>query len=564
MSWLNNLRIGVKMGVMLSIMAIALAVAGTVAARLAYDALINGRVRALQSIDEMAISTATALDKQVKEGKLSIEQATEMLRDRLLTMTFDKGNGYIFAYKMDGTTVAMADPKLVGTNRLDFKLEDGRMVIREMRDGVLKSNEGMTLRYKFQKPGESKESAKIVYAVAFKPWDIFFGTGVYLDDMEAEFSNIVWSYLILFGAVALVTIVAAALIAHNVANPLSKLKDAMRRLASGNLLVEVRDDARKDEIGEMAATVRVFKDNMVRAEALAAEQDRLKADAASAQHAAMSHTADRFEENVGGLVSMLSSAAADLQGTAQLMSDSAVQANQQATVVKEAAETSSARVQIVAAATEELSASVNEIKRQVAQSSQIADQAVADARHTDAIVKALADSAEKIGHVVGLISNIASQTDLLALNATIEAARAGETGRGFAVVAAEVKNLAGQTAKATDEITIQIGQIQAATTEVVQAIRGTGARIEELSRIAGAIESAVSEQGSATGEIAQNAQQMAVSTRNVTTNIGGVNQLANDTGAAAGRVLKASGDLSNQARSLISEINKFLADVRAA
>ena len=179
-------------------------------------------------------------------------------------------------------------------------------------------------------------------------------------------------------------------------------------------------------------------------------------------------------------------------------------------------------MQTVASAAEELSASISEIARQVAQSSEIADQAVQDANRTDSIVKTLADGAQKIGDVVGLISTIAGQTNLLALNATIEAARAGDAGKGFAVVASEVKSLANQTAKATEDISQQVAQIQVATKEAVTAIEAISQTIGEVSRIATAIAAAVEEQGAATQEIARNVHEAASGTQQVGTNIAGV------------------------------------------
>jgi len=272
--------------------------------------------------------------------------------------------------------------------------------------------------------------------------------------------------------------------------------------------------------------------------------------------------ADDFERDVSSMVGVISSAATELQTTAQSMATTAEQTTQQASAVANAAEQASENVQTVAAATEELTASIQEISRQVSQSTHIAGSAVEEAQRTNIMVQGLAEAAGKIGQVVKLINDIASQTNLLALNATIEAARAGDAGKGFAVVAGEVKNLANQTAKATDEISAQIAAVQAATKDAVGAIQGIGSTISKISEIASAIAAAVEEQGAATQEIARNVQQAAMGTGAVTNNIGSVTHAAGETGHAAHEVLSAAGELSRQSERLNSQVNHFLTDVR--
>lgn len=274
--------------------------------------------------------------------------------------------------------------------------------------------------------------------------------------------------------------------------------------------------------------------------------------------------ADSFEKKLGKLVGTLSSAATEMEATAQAMSAIANQANNRASAVTAAARDASKGVQSVASSSEQMTASIGAISRQVAESAKITERAVSDARRTDTIVRALADAAQKIGDIVGLINNIAGQTNLLALNATIEAARAGDAGKGFAVVASEVKMLAEQTGNATKEIGTQIGQIQAATEEAVDAIKGIAGLIEEVSRIAATIASAVEEQGNSSAKISRSVRQTSARTQDVTENITGVSQAANETGAAASQVLSAAGELSRQAAQLSNEVREFVGSARAA
>jgi methyl-accepting chemotaxis protein len=369
---------------------------------------------------------------------------------------------------------------------------------------------------------------------------------------------------IIGGMLALAVAVGAGLLLRQlVAKPIKRATAIMLRLATGDTSVVVPTTARTDELGAMARAVRVFRENMIKSAELSAAQEAER-QGKEARATALTGLVHRFEEQVGGMAGQLSSASTELEATAQSMTATAQQTTAQAATVAAAAEQANAGVQTVAAAAEQLSSSIAEISRQVAQSSQMTGQAVAEARRTDTIVRALAEGAQKIGDVVGLITSIAGQTNLLALNATIEAARAGDAGKGFAVVASEVKGLASQTARATEDIAQQIAQIQSATREAVAAIQGIASTIEGVSGIATSIASAVEEQGAATAEIARNVQQTSASTQEVSGTIAGVSVAARGTGEAAGQVLHAAGDLSRQAERLTGEVNRFISGVRAA
>jgi methyl-accepting chemotaxis protein len=350
---------------------------------------------------------------------------------------------------------------------------------------------------------------------------------------------------------------------RSIVPPLRSMTGAMAKLAGGDHGAEIPATGRRDEVGEMAKAVVVFKENMIKAKA-AAEREAVEQKAREARTQAVTKLTGDFDEEVTLVLKTVASASTELQSTATSMTATAEETSRQSTVVAAAAEEASTNVQTVASAAEELSSSITEISRQVSQSAKIAGKAVEEAARTNAQVEGLAQAAQKIGDVVKLINDIAGQTNLLALNATIEAARAGDAGKGFAVVASEVKSLANQTAKATEEIAAQITAIQTATKEAVGAIQGIGKTIAEINEIATGIASAVEEQGAATQEIARNVQQASAGTSEVTSNISGVNQAASDTGAAATQVLGAASDLSKQAETLRGQVEKFIAAVRAA
>ncbi len=352
-------------------------------------------------------------------------------------------------------------------------------------------------------------------------------------------------------------------VGRNILRRIGMLQDAMKRLSDGDLDAVIDRGRQHDEIAAMAGSLDVFRDSMIRARALDAEQDRDRA-AKVERTSRIEGRIQEFEETVHVALEGLLASANAMQQTAQDMTETAQRSSALAGTVAAAAEQTSVNVQTVSAGTEELSSSIAEISRQVTNSAEIANRAVAEATETDATMQGLAASASRISVVIDLIQNIASQTNLLALNATIEAARAGEAGRGFAVVASEVKTLASQTARATDDIRSQIAEMQAATGTAVGAIRNVSATIATINEVATTIAAAVEEQGVATREIARNIMHAAGGTSEVSSNIVGVSQSSQHAGTAAGAVLSASDALRREAETLRQEVDTFLAGIRAA
>jgi methyl-accepting chemotaxis protein len=357
----------------------------------------------------------------------------------------------------------------------------------------------------------------------------------------------------------------ALLLGKGISRPMTAMCKAMRELAGGNFDVVLPGLGRKDELGEMAAAVEEFKVQAIaKAERDAAAQDAQNKAAGAARRTELIRFADEFEAAVGAIVSNVSASAVQLEQAAGTLTRTAETTQSLSSQVAGASEQASSNMQSVATATEELSASVNEIGRRVRESNKIAEAAVLQAQQTDGRIGKLSRAAQEIGDVVKLITAIAEQTNLLALNATIEAARAGDAGRGFAVVASEVKSLASQTAKATDEISSHILGMQGATQESVAAIKEIGGTIGQISSIASSIAGAVEQQSAATQEIARSVQNVAQGTHEAAANITQVNRGATETGSASEEVLNSAKTLSTESTRLRGELDRFMANIRAA
>lgn len=357
----------------------------------------------------------------------------------------------------------------------------------------------------------------------------------------------------------------ALLLGKGISRPMTAMCKAMRELAGGHFDVVLPGLGRRDELGEMAGAVEEFKLQAVaKAERDARAQDAQNQANSAARRTELIRFADEFEAAVGSIVSNVSASAVQLEQAAGTLTRTAETTQNLSNRVAGASEQASSNMQSVATATEELSTSVDEIGRRVRESNKIAEAAVVQAQQTDGRIGKLSRAAQEIGDVVKLITAIAEQTNLLALNATIEAARAGDAGRGFAVVAAEVKSLASQTAKATDEISSHILGMQGATQESVAAIKEIGGTIAQISNIAASIASAVEQQSSATQEIARSVQSVAQGTQEAATNIMQVNRGATETGSASEEVLNSAKSLSTESTRLREELDRFMANIRAA
>jgi methyl-accepting chemotaxis protein len=559
---LGNLRISFKLMIMVALAMLGIVAVAAVGLSALKDNLIEDRKAKLKNVVEMAVQ---ALDRDREAAKLAgLSDADMLARSKALlgSLRFD-GDDYFYAIGPDGTIQVHISPKLVGQNNIDKPDADGVFYTRDEVE-LIRRGASDFIAFRFPRPGGKEPLPKLVYLASYQPYHWGIAGGIYLDDVDAIFWSQVEKIGALVGICLLLVLGMSVFMGRSIVGPINGMTKAMRKLAGGDIDAEIPARDRRDEVGAMAQSVQVFKENMAEAALLRREQDGLKQQSEVEKKSLMGKLADEFERAISLSLDTLGNSAAGLRTMSESMSAVANTASQRSATVATAAEQATANVQTVAAATEELSSSVTEIGRQVTQSSAIAGQAVNEADRTNVTVQGLSSAAMKIGDVVQLISDIASQTNLLALNATIEAARAGDAGRGFAVVANEVKSLASQTAKATEEISTHVAAMQGATNEAVQAIEKIGGTISSIHGISTTIAAAVEEQGAATREIARNVQQAAQGNGQVSHNITGVNQAAAEAGLAADQVLQSADELSRQSAKLRTDVDQFLQRIRAA
>ena len=374
-------------------------------------------------------------------------------------------------------------------------------------------------------------------------------------------STMILAMLVMSLAAAIALIV---MIIRTITRPITSMTSTMERLAVGDTTVTVPAADRRDEVGAMAKAVQVFKDNAI--EKLRLEQDRkaMEQQAEAEKRQAMRDLADRFDQQVGGIVTTVTNQATGLQATASQLAAAVQETEAQSGAATTAAGQASGNVQTMAAATEELSSAINDVSDQLGRaSSQL--QATADgARAAQSRMDELQAAIAQIDQVVTAINDVAEQTNLLALNATIEAARAGEAGKGFAVVASEVKGLATNTRQMTDSISQQLAAVKAASESAIGVSRSIVQDVDGLNRSTAAIAASMEQQSAATAEIGRNAQLAATGTEEVTSNMSGVRKAATDTAQASDGVHRAADDLGTQASHLQSAVTDFLKDVRAA
>ncbi|OKO83606.1 methyl-accepting chemotaxis protein [Bradyrhizobium sp. AS23.2] len=557
--------IGAKLALMTMVGAICMALVASTVLWIARGQLVTERVEKAHAVVDVVWNLADGYYKAYKAGQMTEEEAKKRFIEANDKIWYEDHTNYVYIYDYE-TGLCVSNPgfpNFVGKDMRPNKDAEGKPFALTLMD-IAKKGHG-TLRYSFRRTSNDPTAFdKVSFTRGFAPWNMMIASAEYMWEVDNSFWSMAQTASMVIAVLMLISIAIAWAVGRSVVKPLAGLKERMASLSAGQLDAPVAYADRRDEIGEMARTVEVFRDAMIETNRLREEQAITEQRQVEARKVDMSRLADQFEREVGEIIELVSVAAGQLETSSTTLSKTADTVAQVSGRASTASGEASANVHSVAAASEELASSIGEISRQVETSARIAGEAVSQAQKTDTRISELSQAASRIGDVVDLIQTIAGQTNLLALNATIEAARAGDAGRGFAVVASEVKTLAEQTAKATDEISQQISDIQSATRDSVAAIKEIGATIGRISEISAAISASVEQQGSATQEISRNVQRAASGTSQVETSIADVQRGASEAGSASAQVQSAAQSLANESSRLKRGVAGFMSSIRAA
>ncbi|MGJ4926948.1 cache domain-containing protein [Bradyrhizobium sp. HKCCYLS2038] len=521
-------------------------------------ALKDQRQSELTHLTETALSIAREEYDSIARDKVAPEAAQKKAAERIGKLRYGNGDYFWINDMAPKMVMHPIKPELNGQGLADNKDPNGKRLFMEMVDVVKRQKAGV-VDYMWPKPGKDAPQPKMSYVAGFEPWGWIIGTGVYVDDLEAQMWESKRSVFIAAVLVMLIIGSITLVIARRMSSALAAMSGALTELGHGNFDIKLPGQTRSDELGEMSRSIEQFRiktEEKARQTAMLEDEQRQVAERIKSK--ALKEMAEAVEQAASTAVGEVAEGTGHMASSAKSMTDSALTLERNSSSVAAAAEQALATTQTVARASSQLAASISQISSQVNSSRELTRKAVAASSEAQATIAKLSEAADKVGAVTSLISEIAGQTNLLALNATIEAARAGEAGRGFAVVASEVKSLAEQTAKATSEIAQQIAEIQDSTRASVTSIGAIGEVIRNVEAVSSGIADAIQAQNSVTIEISRTVEETSAAAREVASQIAEVSREASEAGRRSTDIRDGSTVVADKVQKLRTELVRVI------
>ncbi|SDL91994.1 methyl-accepting chemotaxis protein [Pseudomonas indica] len=543
MSSLRNLPINRRLWLILALAILMLFILGVMMLRQIHTDLYLAKEEKTQHVVESAAGILRYYHGLEQAGGLSREDAQKQAMELIRGLRYDKDDYFWINDLAPRMVMHPTNPKLEGQDLSGIKDPDGKALFNEMVR-VAKSQGAGMVDYRWPKPGSSDPVPKISYVELFQPWGWIIGSGVYVDDLQAEFRQQALKATGVGIAIVVVMALLLGVIVRSITRPLQEAVHAMADIASGEGdLTRNLDPQGQDELSALASHFNAFTDKLRRV-----IQQSLQA----------AGTLDQAARSLGGVAG---DALQHSQQQSQQMELVATAINEVTYGVQDVAKNAEHAASEVRAAEEQArhgQQNIDTSLRQIDQLSATIDQAVQ-------VIQSLAQESTQIGSVLEVIRSIAEQTNLLALNAAIEAARAGEQGRGFAVVADEVRLLAQRTQQSTAEIHSMIERLQTNSEAAVKVIhdssRASQATVEQASQAGESltqIAQALRNLSGLNASIASATLQQAHVVEDINQNVTQAAGLAHNNALAAEQSSSASQNLNQ----LAEQLNRLLGQFR--
>ena len=502
--------------------------------------IMKDKQATVSNLVQEATSMAASYQKQVEAGTLTKEEAQKQAAERIAAMRYNEKD-YLWINDLTPRMIMHPiKPEMNGKDLSDSKDPNGKLLFMEMVKVCKEKGNGF-VEYVWEKQGSSRPMPKISYVELYQPWGWIIGTGIYIDDIDAQMLKIMFGIGVALCILLALTTVSALFIARSITVPTSVLAGQTKQLARGELNVQVSCSS-NDEIGQLARSFKTMTESLRSIIGQVADTSTQVAAAANQLNATARQIATGAEQVV--------SQATTVATSGEEMSATSGDIAQNCQMAAEGAKLASQSAQKGAAVVDTTIAVMSQIAEKVQESAKT--------------VERLGIRSEQIGAIIGTIEDIADQTNLLALNAAIEAARAGEQGRGFAVVADEVRALAERTTRATKEIGEMIKAIQSETKGAVAAMEQGVHQVEagtiEASKSGEALRDILDQINNVAmqvNQIATAAEEQTATTSEISSNMLQITEVVQRTSHGAQESATAAAQLSGNAEELQRLVRQF-------